>query len=157
MGIEQVLFAPRSLWQRAYVERAIGTIRRESLDHVVIFSEAARYGQMKSFVEYYHRSRPHLSLSKDSAGVAGSAVTPTRTNRGYSASRRSPSPIRATRSVKKAEQYCSRKGHAAIGRFLAFGTTDPLIAADGSVETRNPFAGSRRRLVSSLGVRKHFA
>jgi putative transposase len=65
MGIEQVLCAPRSPWQRAYVERVIGTIRRECLDHVVIFSEAALYRQVKSFVENYHRSRTHLSLSKD--------------------------------------------------------------------------------------------
>jgi len=67
MGIQQVLSAPRSPWQRAYVERVIGTIRRECLDHVVIFSEAALYRQVKSFVEYYHRSRTHLSLSKDSS------------------------------------------------------------------------------------------
>jgi putative transposase len=66
MGIEQVLSAPRSPWQRAYIERIIGTIRRECLDHVIIFSEAALYRQVKSFAEYYHRSRTHLSLSKDS-------------------------------------------------------------------------------------------
>jgi putative transposase len=66
MGIEQVLSAPRSPWQRAYVERIIGTIRRECLDHVIIFNEAALYRQVKSFAEYYHRSRTHLSLSKDS-------------------------------------------------------------------------------------------
>lgn len=66
MGIQQVLSAPRSPWQRAYVERVIGTIRRECLHHVVIFSEAALYRQVQSFVEYYHRSRTHLSLSKDS-------------------------------------------------------------------------------------------
>jgi putative transposase len=65
MGIEQVLSAPRSPWQRAYVERIIGTIRRECLDHVIIFNEAALYRQVKSFKEYYHRSRTHLSLSKD--------------------------------------------------------------------------------------------
>jgi len=41
MGIEEVLSAPRSPWQRAYIERIIGTIRRECLDHVIIFSEAA--------------------------------------------------------------------------------------------------------------------
>jgi putative transposase len=66
MGIEQVLSAPRSPWQRAYVERIIGTIRRECLDHVIIFNEAALNWQVKSFAEYYHRSRTHLSLSKDS-------------------------------------------------------------------------------------------
>jgi putative transposase len=41
MGMEQVLSAPRSPWQRAYIERIIGTIRRECLDHVIIFNEAA--------------------------------------------------------------------------------------------------------------------
>jgi transposase InsO family protein len=39
MGIKQVLSAPRSPWQRAYVERVIGTIRRECLDHVIAFGE----------------------------------------------------------------------------------------------------------------------
>ena len=66
MGIEQVLCAPQSPWQRAYVERVIGTIRRECLDQVIIFSEAALYRQMKLFAAYYHRSRTHLSLGKDS-------------------------------------------------------------------------------------------
>src|SRR6202042_1826680 len=65
LGIEEVLSAPRSPWQRAYVERIIGTIRRECLDHVIIFNEAALYRQVKSFAEYYHRSRTHLSLFKD--------------------------------------------------------------------------------------------
>jgi transposase InsO family protein len=48
MGMEQVLGAPRAPWQRAYVERVIGTIRRECLDHVIIFGEAALYRQVKS-------------------------------------------------------------------------------------------------------------
>ncbi len=43
----------------------IGTIRRECLDHVIVFSEASLFRQMKSFVEYYHESRTHLSLAKD--------------------------------------------------------------------------------------------
>jgi len=42
------LSAPRSPWQRAYIERIIGTIRREFLDHVIIFSESALYQQVKS-------------------------------------------------------------------------------------------------------------
>src|SRR4051795_10446471 len=40
MGIKQVLSAPHAPWQRAYSERVIGTIRRECLDHVIVFSEA---------------------------------------------------------------------------------------------------------------------
>jgi len=66
MGMQELLSAPRSPWQRAYVERVIGTIRRECLDHVIIFNEAALYQQIKLFTAYYHESRTHLSLAKDS-------------------------------------------------------------------------------------------
>jgi len=66
MAIQEVLSAPRSPWQRAYVERVIGTIRRECLDHVIVFDEASRYPHLESFVTYYHESRTHLSLGKDS-------------------------------------------------------------------------------------------
>jgi len=65
MGIKEVLSAPRSPWQRAYVERVIGTIRRECLDHLIVFNEASLYRHVKSFVAYYHESRTHLPLAKD--------------------------------------------------------------------------------------------
>jgi hypothetical protein len=39
MGIHEVLSTPRSPWQRAYVERVIGSIRRECLDHLIVFNE----------------------------------------------------------------------------------------------------------------------
>ena len=48
-----------------YVERIIGTIRRECLHHVIVFHEASLYRHVKSFLEYYHESRTHLSLAKD--------------------------------------------------------------------------------------------
>jgi putative transposase len=66
MGIHEVLSAPRSPWQRAYVERVIGSIRRECLDHVTIFHETSLRRILGSYFGYYHRSRTHLSLSKDS-------------------------------------------------------------------------------------------
>ena len=66
MGIREVLSAPRSPWQRAYVERVIGTIRRECLDHVIVFDAASLHRHVRSFVTYYHESRTHLSLGKDS-------------------------------------------------------------------------------------------
>jgi transposase InsO family protein len=66
MGIEQVLSAPRSPWQRAYVERVIGTIRRECLDHMIVFNERCLRRHLQNFVNYYHRSRTHLALEKDS-------------------------------------------------------------------------------------------
>jgi putative transposase len=65
MGIKQVLSAPRSPWQRAYVERVIGTIRRECLDHVIVFNEPSLRRHLRGFLDYYHRSRTHLSLHKD--------------------------------------------------------------------------------------------
>jgi putative transposase len=65
MGIKQVLSAPRSPWQRAYVERVIGTIRRECLDHVIVFNERSLYRHLRSFMDYYHRTRTHLGLQKD--------------------------------------------------------------------------------------------
>ena len=49
-----------------YVERVIGTIRHECLDHVIIFNEAALYRQIKLFTAYYHESRTHRSIAKDS-------------------------------------------------------------------------------------------
>src|SRR3954447_24109831 len=57
--------APRSPWQRAYVERVIGTIRRECLDHVIVFGERDLRRWLTVFIDHYHRSRTHLSLGKD--------------------------------------------------------------------------------------------
>ena len=65
MGIKQVLAPPRSPWQRAYVERVIGSIRRECLDHMIVFNEAGLSRHLRRFAEYYHRSRTHLGLEKD--------------------------------------------------------------------------------------------
>jgi putative transposase len=66
MGICEVLSAPRSPWQRAYVERVIGSIRRECLDHVIVFHESSLRRILRSYFDYYHRWRTHLSLRKDS-------------------------------------------------------------------------------------------
>jgi len=65
MTINEVLSAPRSPWQRAYVERVIGSIRRECLDHVIVFDEDSLRRTLRSYFSYYHRSRLHLSLDKD--------------------------------------------------------------------------------------------
>src|SRR4051794_7726858 len=65
MGIKQVLSAPRSPWQRAYVERVIGSIRRECLDHVIVFHESSLRRLLSAYCAYYHRWRTHLSLGKD--------------------------------------------------------------------------------------------
>ena len=65
MAIEQVVTAPRSPWQNAYVERIIGSIRRECLDHVIILDERHLRRVLSAYFEYHHQSRTHLSLGKD--------------------------------------------------------------------------------------------
>jgi transposase InsO family protein len=57
--------APRSPWQNGHVERLIGSIRRESLDHLVVFGEAHLRDVLKAYASYYNKVRPHLSLDKD--------------------------------------------------------------------------------------------
>jgi putative transposase len=65
IGIKEVLCAPRSPWQNAYAERLIGSIRRECLDHVIVFHEPGLRRVLRSYFEYYTHSRTHLSLAKD--------------------------------------------------------------------------------------------
>jgi len=65
MGIDEILIAARSPWQNPYVERLIGSIRRECLDHCIVFSERHLKRILKSYFDYYHRSRTHLGLGKD--------------------------------------------------------------------------------------------
>jgi putative transposase len=65
MGIEQVVTARRSPWQNPYVERLIGSIRRECLDHVVVINERHLKKVIRSYLSYYHGFRTHLSLEMD--------------------------------------------------------------------------------------------
>ena len=65
MGVEEVLTAPRSPWQNPFVERVIGSIRRECLDHVIIWNERALRRHLRRYLVYYHQWRTHLSLDKD--------------------------------------------------------------------------------------------
>jgi transposase InsO family protein len=65
LGIREVRTAAQSPWQNAYVERLIGSIRRECLDHVIILNETGLRRILKSYFDYYENSRTHLSLGKD--------------------------------------------------------------------------------------------
>jgi len=51
--------------QNPFVERLIGTLRRECLDHVIVWNEPSLRRTLKLFLAYYHEWRPHLSLDKD--------------------------------------------------------------------------------------------
>ena len=66
MNIEEVVTAPRSPWQNAYVERLIGSIRRECLDHLIILNEKHLKRILTSYFDYYNNSRTHLSLDRNS-------------------------------------------------------------------------------------------
>jgi hypothetical protein len=58
-------FAVGTPWQNPYAERLIGSIRRECLDHVIIFNERHLRRVLSSYFQYHHDARTHLSLGKD--------------------------------------------------------------------------------------------
>jgi putative transposase len=65
MGIPEVKTTARSPWQNPYVERLIGTLRRECLDHVVVLNETHLRRLLSGYLIAYHGARTHLSLEKD--------------------------------------------------------------------------------------------
>ena len=65
LGIDEVVIAYRSPWQNPYVERLIGSIRRECVDRVIVFNEAHLRRILTSYFHYYHESRTHLSLERN--------------------------------------------------------------------------------------------
>ena len=66
LGMKDRPVAPRSPWQNPYVERVIGSIRRECLDHAVVLSERHLKRLLRGYLAYYHQWRPHRSLEMDS-------------------------------------------------------------------------------------------
>lgn len=65
LGIEEVITAPRSPWQNPFVERIIGSIRRDCLDHIIVLNERHLRRILRDYFNYYHTCRTHLSLNKD--------------------------------------------------------------------------------------------
>jgi len=76
MGIEAVVTALRCPWQNPFVERVIGSLRRECLDHVIVWNERALRRHLRRYLAYYHECRTHLSLDKD-APIHRAAQPPT--------------------------------------------------------------------------------
>jgi len=62
---QQVVTPPRSPWQNASVERLIGTIRRECLDHVIVVDERHLRRILSAYFRYYHEWRTHQALEMD--------------------------------------------------------------------------------------------
>ena len=65
MDIGEVIAAPSSPWQNPYAERLIGSIRRECLNHVIVFGERHLRRLLTAYLTYYHGARTHLALEKD--------------------------------------------------------------------------------------------
>jgi|SRR5271165_2916164 len=65
LGLHEVPIAPRSPWQNAYAERFIGSLRRECMDHLIVFNERQASRILSAYARYYNRARTHLALDKD--------------------------------------------------------------------------------------------
>jgi transposase InsO family protein len=76
IGTQEGLTAPGSPWQNAYVERFIGSVRRECLDHVIVLTAAGLRRVLHEYIAYYSRTRTHLGLNKD-APLPRPVATPT--------------------------------------------------------------------------------
>ena len=76
MDIDELRTAPHSPWQNAYVERFIGSVRRECLDHVIVCTERGLRRVLDAYVDYYQRSRTHLALDKDAPVSRAVAAAP---------------------------------------------------------------------------------
>ena len=59
------MIAPHAPWQNPFVERVIGSIRRECLDHIIVWNERSLRRTLVWYLDYYHRWRTHLALDKD--------------------------------------------------------------------------------------------
>src|SRR5262249_8884630 len=66
VGIREVLTAPRAPWQNPFVERVIGSIRRECLDHVFVLNERRLRRLFRAYRAYSNGSRPHQALANNS-------------------------------------------------------------------------------------------
>lgn len=65
LHIEEVITAPHSPWQNPYVERVIGSIRRECVDHIIVLGQRHLKYILSDYVDYYNNTRTHTSLGKD--------------------------------------------------------------------------------------------
>ena len=93
MGIEEVLTALRSPWQSPYVERLIGSIRRECLDHLIVFNEDHLRRILAEYFDYYHEARVSLVAGTQRAAPAGRRAAQPRACGQHSDGRRAAPPL----------------------------------------------------------------
>ncbi len=63
--VEEVVTPPRAPWQNPFVERLTGTLRRDCLDHLLVWNERSLRRHLREYLAYYHAFRTHLALDKD--------------------------------------------------------------------------------------------
>ena len=78
MGIKEVITAARSPWQNPFVERLIGSIRRDCLDHAIVLNESHLKRILISYFEYYHYDRTHYGLGKGTPVERPAQLRPTK-------------------------------------------------------------------------------
>jgi transposase InsO family protein len=64
--IKQLMTAYRCPWQNGYIERVIGSTKRECLDHVIVLNESHLWSILTDYISYYNKYRTHLGINKDS-------------------------------------------------------------------------------------------
>jgi hypothetical protein len=102
MGICEVLSAPRSLWQRAYVEPVIGSVRRECLDHVIVFHESSLRRILTSYFDYSPIEDASF-VGEGLTGATGDSTSGNGIRRGGAAGQRTAPPLRTTGCLKESE------------------------------------------------------
>jgi transposase InsO family protein len=108
LGITDRRTAPRAPWQNLYVERLIGSMRRECLDHIIVLHERHLRRVLAAYIAYDERARTHLSLHKD-APVTRPVQPCHGARRGPRPSRRSSSSARTTRGLTEAYEDRRRR------------------------------------------------
>jgi hypothetical protein len=118
MAITEVPTAPRSPWQNGHVERVIGSVRRECLDHVIALNDRQLKRVLKSYLAYYNQTRTHLALDKDAPKPRspantndGPIVAPLRTP-GRIVEDAGPVTVRLRRGFGATYRHCLRAGRA---------------------------------------------
>jgi len=104
MGINQVVTAARSPWQNPYVERVIGSIRRECLNHVIVFNDKHLRRLLRDYVDYYNHTRTHLSLNGFTRTTCYRFMSKWKDHR-FSESGWTASPLHATGSIVLAKKW----------------------------------------------------
>ena len=141
LGLAEVRTAPRSPWQNPFVERVIGSIRRECLDHVIVLNERHLRRVLRDYVGYYHRSRTHLALDKDTPESRPVDAAAGRRIVAVPAGRRPTSSLRAARRVKPT---AGSSHHSALSlvkaQGVSIGDTLPslrlVVSENGAVRSR---------------------